>query len=152
MDNIETRIKSDILKNSQKLKGKYLPFSEMVGGIQKIFPVKKLYKLQGDLKNFFLIEVKHSTEKQKHKQFLAIQLASQSSDFLVSVAKTLIKEKSQLRLIQFSIYPEHLRVGLLGLRRLDQITEIPMIINDLKEIRTKFRKKIDSLSRVIEEQ
>ncbi|MHA1491866.1 MAG: hypothetical protein ACTSRI_19705 [Promethearchaeota archaeon] len=142
-------IKNEVIKNAKKLKGKFLPFSELVNSIPKILTIKKCYELKGQLKNFYLILVNNYSKKPKIRYFLAISLAFQSSDFLVSLAKE-HANKNGLKLIQFSIYPKTFRINLLSLKELnnidDYIEDYSFSLKLLKQFRKDFRKKLINLS------
>ncbi len=138
-------IKNEVIKNAKKLKGKFHPFSELVNSIPKILTIKKCYELKGQLKNFYLILVNNYSKKPKIRYFLAISLASQSSDFLVSLAKKYANENG-LKLIQFSIYPKTFRINLLSLKELNNVEDYSFSLKLLKQFRKDFRKKLINLS------
>ncbi len=81
--------------------------------------------------------------------FLAILLASQSSDLLVSLAKEFSK-KNGLKLIQFSLHPQHFRVGLFSLKEMHDKNNISEVVNLLKEFRIIYRKDLENLGKLIE--
>ena len=117
MENLQSYLKKEILKDSQRLKNKYPPISEKVNGISKSLRIKNIYKLKGNLNNFIFIKTKNYTKNPRYRYFLAILLATQSSDLLVSLAKEFSK-KNRLKLIQFSLHPQHFRVGLFSLKEI----------------------------------
>ena len=140
---LEIRIKEILLKNSVKTKEKYPPLSDMIKENRITFQIKKLFILSGDLKHFYVINAKSSNGDIKF--FLCISLASQSSDFLVRLARPIIKEQLNLRLLQFSIFPKHMRVNLLCLKEIKVEEEISEDIDMLKQVRKKFLKSLEKL-------
>ena len=62
-------------------------------------------------------------------------LATQSSDLLVKIAKKIIQEQKNIRMLQFSIHPKHLRVNLILLIELDEFTRM----NETKELLSKLK-------------
>ena len=99
--------------------------------------------------NFIFITTKNYTKNPKHRYFLAILLASQSSDLLVNLAKEFSK-KNRLKLIQFALHPQHFRVGLFSLKELQNKDNISEIVSLLKTFRIKFRKDLENLGKLIE--
>ena len=148
-ENLQNYLKKLILKDAKKIKNKYPPILEKVNGISKPLKIKNIYELNGNLNNFFLITTKNYAKKPKDRYFLAIILASQSSDLLVSLAKEYSK-KHKLKLIQFSIYPQHFRVGLFSLKELRSKDTISETVNSLKEFRIMYRKDLEKLGKLIE--
>ena len=146
---LSTYIKSTVLNNLKKIKGKFPPISESVKGIPNILQVKAIYDLAGDLKYFYLILVKNHSKPPKLRYFLAKMLASQSSDLLVSLARELIRPNDDLRLIQYSIHPTHHRVNLLVLKELLQVSDYTSSIELLNKLRLSFWKKLESLTKYI---
>ncbi len=147
---LKSYIENNILKSAKKFKGKFLPFSELVEGEPKTLLVKKIYNLKNQLKNFFLIIVRNHSNQPKIRYFIAISLASQSSDFLVLLARD-FASKNALKLIQYSLNPKHnYGITLLALRELIKIEEISNSINLLKEFRENFRKKLMNLKSLID--
>jgi hypothetical protein len=76
-------------------------------------------------------------------------LATQSSDLLVSLAKEFSK-KNRLKLIQFSLHPQHFRVGLFSLKEMHNKNNFSEVINLLKEFRIIYRKDLEKLGKLIE--
>ncbi|MFW9950426.1 MAG: hypothetical protein ACFFKA_09930 [Candidatus Thorarchaeota archaeon] len=151
-DNEETLrnyLKKTILKDAKQIKNKYPPISEKLNGISNSLKIKNISELGGNLNNFIFITTKNYAKNPKIRYFLAILLASQSSDLLVNLAKEYSK-KNNLKLIQFSLQPHHFRVGLFSLKEIENKDKVPEAINLLKEFRIKFRKDLDNLGKLIE--
>jgi hypothetical protein len=148
-ENLQSYLKKEILKDAIKLKNKYPPISEKVNGISKSLKIKNIHKLKGNLNNFIIIKTKNYTKNPRYRYFLAILLASQSSDLLVSLAKEFSK-KNRLKLIQFSLYPQHFRVGLFSLKELRNKNNFSEVINLLQEFRIIYRKDLAKLGKLIE--
>jgi len=149
MENLQSYLKKEILKDAQRLKNKYPPISEKVDGISKSLRIKNIYKLKGNLNNFIFIKTKNYTKNPRYRYFLAILLATQSSDLLSSLAKEFSK-KNRLKLIQFSLYPQHFRVGLFSLKEIHNKNNISEGVNLLKEFRIIYRKDLEKLRKLIE--
>jgi hypothetical protein len=138
-----------IIKNATKLKGKYLPITEESGEKSKILRIKALYNLTEIEKNFYLFLVRNYIKKPKLRYFLGISLASQSSDFLVSLVKDFATNNA-LKLIQYPIYPRSFRINLLLLRELKNVNDFSETINLFKELYKKYRKKIEKIINLVE--
>ena len=147
--NFQSYLKNEILKDAIQIKNKFPPISEKVDGISKSLKIKKIYELKGNFKNLIFITTKNYAKKPKYRYFLAIQLATQSSDLLVNLAKEYSK-KNKLKLIQFPLHPQHYRVGLFSLKEIENKDNLPELINLLKEFRILFRKDLDYLGKLIE--
>lgn len=147
-ENLNSYLKKELLIDAKRLKNKYPPISEKIKGVPKSLKIKKIYELKENLKNLYLITVKNYSKKPRYRHFLAILLASQSSDLLVSLAKGFSKEHN-LKLIQFSIYPQHFRVSLFSLKELNTTDNFSESINVLKEFRNKYRKELENLKNII---
>ncbi len=145
--NLNSYLKRELLNDARRLKNKYPSISEKIKGVPKSLKIKKIYELKENLKNLYLITVKNYSKKPRYRHFLAVLLASQSSDLLVSLAKGFSKEHN-LKLIQFSIYPQHFRVSLFSLKELNTIDNTESI-NLLKEFRNKYRKELENLKNLI---
>ena len=148
-ENLQSYLKKEILKDAQRLKNKYPPISEKVNGISKSLRIKNIYKLKGNLNNFIFIKTKNYTKNPRYRYFLAILLATQSSDLLVSLAKEFSK-KNRLKLIQFSLHPQHFRVGLFSLKEMLSKNNFSEVIDLLKEFRIIYRKDLEKLGKLIE--
>jgi hypothetical protein len=142
-------LKKEILKDAKPIKNKYPPISEKVDGISQAIKIEDIYELKGDLTNFIFLATKNYTKKPKYRYFLAILLASQSSDLLVNLAKEFSK-KNNLKLIQFSLHPQHFRVGLFSLKEIETKDNLSEIITLLKYFRIQYRKDLDNLGKLIE--
>ncbi len=147
--NLQNHLKKEIIKDAKRIKNKYPPISEKVNGTSKVLKVKKIYELEGNLNNLILIATKNYSKRPKYRYFLAILLASQSSDLLVNLAKEYSK-KNNLKLIQFSLHPQHSRVGLYSLKEIEIRDNVTEVINLLKEFRILYRKDLDNLGKIIE--
>ena len=148
-EKLQRYLKKEILKDAKRIKNKYPPISEKINGISKSLKIKNIYELKGNLNNFIIITTKNYAKNPRNRYFLAILLASQSSDFLVSLAKEFSKQ-NRLKLIQFSLHPQHFRVGLFSLKELRNKDKISEAINLLKEFRIMYRKDLEKLGKLIE--
>ena len=148
-ENLQNHLKKEIIKDAKRIKNKYPPISEKVNGITKVLKVKKIYELKGNLNNFILIVTKNYAKNPKFKYFLAILLASQSSDILVNLAKEYSK-KNNLKLIQFSLHPQNSRVGLFALKEIESRDNVTEVVKLLKEFRILYRKDLDNFGKIIE--
>jgi len=145
---LKSYLKRELLTGAKRLKNKYPPISENIKGVSKALKIKKIYELKENLKNFYLIITKNYSKKPRYKHFLAILLASQSSDLLVNLAKGFSKEHN-LKLIQFSVYPQHFRVSLFSLKELNGADNLSKSINLLKEFRNKYRKELENFKNLV---
>ena len=143
-EELGSRIKEKLLKDSHRLKEKYPPLSYIINDTQLIFQINRLYELSGDLKQLYMIFAKSKNGKLRY--FICITLASQSSDFLVSLARKTIKDETSLRLLQFSLIPKHLRVNLLCLKEIEHEDDLQGIITLLKQVRSRFRKTLENIT------
>ncbi|MHA1486615.1 MAG: hypothetical protein ACTSSC_05535 [Promethearchaeota archaeon] len=148
-ENLQSYLKKEILKDGKRLKNKYPPISEKVNGTSKSLKIKNIYELKGSLNNFIFITTKNYAKNPRYRYFLAILLASQSSDLLVSLAKEFSKI-NKLKLIQFSLYPQHFRVGLFSLKEICDENDLSEAVNLLKEFRNIYRKNLEKLGKLIE--
>ena len=148
-ENLQSYLKKEILKDAERLKNKYPPISEKVNGISKSLKIKNIYQLKGNFNNFIFITTKNYAKNPRYRYFLAILLASQSSDLLVSLAKEFSK-KNRLKLIQFSLRPQHFRVGLFSLKEIRNKDNISETVDLLKEFRIMYRKDLEKLGKLIE--
>jgi len=148
-ENLQSYLKNEILKDATRIKNKYPPISEKVKGVSKSLQIKSIYELKGNLNNFILITTKNYAKKPKYRYFLAISIATQSSDLLVSLAREFCKQNG-LKLIQFPIHPEHFRVGLFSLREIINKDSISETVNLLKEFRIMYKKDLKKLTKLIE--
>jgi len=148
-ENLQSYLKKEVLKNAKRIKNKYPPISEKANGISRSLKVKKIYELNGNLNNFIFITTKNYIKSPRYRYFLAILLASQSSDLLVNLAKEYSK-KNNLKLIQFPLHPQHFRVGLFSLKEIEKKDNLSEVIKLLKAFRILFRKDLDNLGKLIE--
>jgi len=148
-ENLQSFLKKEILKDAKIIKKKFPPISEKINGISKSIKIKNIYELKGNLNHFILITAKNYTKNPRYRYFLAILLASQSSDLLVNLAKE-FSRKNSLKLIQFSLYPQHFRVGLFSLKEINETNNISEVVNLLKEFRIIYRKDLEKLRKLIE--
>ncbi|TFF98901.1 MAG: hypothetical protein EU540_07610 [Promethearchaeota archaeon] len=147
---LKSYLESNVIKSAIKLKGKFAPFSEPVDKIPKTLQIKRIYNLKEQLKNFFLIIVKNysNSNQPKVRYFLTIILASQSSDFLVSLAKD-YATRNNLKLIQYSLFPKK-RISLLSLKEIRTIEDYSSSIELLKDFKKKFRKTLEKIRNLVE--
>ena len=147
-EELGSRIKEMLLKDSHRLKEKYPPLSDIINGTQLKFQINRVYELSGDLKQLYMIIAKSKNGNLKY--LICITLASQSSDFLVSLARKTIKDETSLRLLQFSLIPKHLRVNLLCLKEIEHEDDLQGIITLLKQVRSRFRKTLEKITSQME--
>ena len=145
---LKSYLESNVIKSAIKLKGKFAPFSEPVDKTPKTLPIKRIYNLKEQLKNIFLIIVKNYSNQPKVRYFLAIIIASQSSDFLVSLAKD-YATRNNLKLIQYSIFPKNIRISLLSLKEIRTIEDYLSSIELLKDFKKKFRKTLEKIRNLV---
>ncbi|MFX1256892.1 MAG: hypothetical protein ACFFAN_03455 [Promethearchaeota archaeon] len=141
-------IKNKVIKEAERLRGKFAPFSELVDNIPKTLAIKEIYNLK-EHKYLFLIIVKNYSRQLKLRYFLAIVLASQSSDLLVEFAKKFANKKN-LKLIQYSIFPENFRISLLSLKEINKFDDYSSLIELLTDFRKKFRNKLLKIKYLLE--
>ena len=146
----ELFIKNTILQEANQLKGKYAPLSEIIDKIPRTLSIKKIYNLTGKLKDYFFIMVRNHKNNPKIRYFIAYKLASQSSDFLVQLAKTFAKEHN-LNLIQYSIYPQLIgRISLLSFIEIKSPDEYSKVLEIFELFRNNFRTKMITLKKIVE--
>jgi len=146
---LKNYLEQNVIKGAKKLRGKFAPISEIVANIQKTLAIETIFDLKPHLKDFFLISVKNDAKQPKNRYFLAIQLASQSSDFLVALSRDFAL-KHDLKLIQYSIYPKSLRLMLLSLKEIKKIEEYQKGITILGDIKVKFRNRLGRIINLVE--
>lgn len=139
----------NIIKAAKKVKGKHSPISEVVDDVSRVLKVQAIYDLNQNHKNFYLFNVKNYIKKPKIRYYLSATLANNSSDLLVQLAGEYLT-KNKLKLIQYSIYPETLRVQLLLLKEIKLIDDYTLSIKSLNRIRKEFRNKILRLKNLVE--
>ncbi len=124
----------NLIRKSQKIKGKFLPISKKEDGNIIQYEVKSIYSLADELRNkLMLFKFKNPEKPPKHKYFLSIVLASQSSDFLVLMCKEMVK-KSQMLLIQYPLKPEQYRLSLICLKELSSTEDFLKLKQKLIDI------------------
>jgi hypothetical protein len=143
--NFKEKIKIELISKGIKLRNKYPPISERINDDILIQKIKKIFQLKEDFKNFYLIITKSKKNHNDIKYNLAILLAAQSSDLLVQIAKIVIQDQKNIRMLQFSIHPKHFRVSLILLKELDELTDIDEIKQLLIALRSKFLEKIGNI-------
>jgi hypothetical protein len=146
---LDSYFKTEVIKKAKKLKVKYPPISEIIDGVRKVLRIEAIYELSEEFRNFYLIKVRNFQNNPKVRYFLTIILASQSSDFLVILAKNFIKEIRNIKLIQFSIHPKNLRISLLALKEVKIHDEFLNSVKILRDLRINFRKKLASLKNLL---
>ena len=148
-EHIKTFVKTNLTKVSKKVKGKHSPISEVVDEVQRVLKVQSINDLNQLHKNFYFFKVKNYIKNPKFRYFLSVTLANNSSDLLVQLAKDyLIKNK--LKLIQYSIFPDTLRVQLLLLKEIKHTEDYNQGIKALNKIRISFHNKIIRLKNLVE--
>ena len=148
--NLRTFLEEELISNATRLKGKFLPISESVENVLRRLSIKTIYDLSKVLKNFYFLITKNYSKQPKLRYFLAIILASQSSDFLVNVAKD-YAIKYNLKLMQYSLFPENNRVSLLSLKEIDSIGGYPNSIEILNNFRLEFRKTLEKIKNLVQD-
>ncbi len=143
---LEASIKSNIIKNSKKIREKHSNISEIVENTPKTLEIKKIYDLRKEYNNLYFIVAKNHSKNPKIRYFLTISLASQSSDLLVNLSREFVSKNDDVRLIQFSIHPKSRRVSLLALKELNSMETYSQSIELLKNLRKKFRQKLSKIS------
>ena len=94
--------------------------------------------------------VRNHAKQPKTRYFLAISLASQSSDLLVNLTRELVNKDDNMKLIQFSIHPKSMRVSLLALKELNSAENYSRSVEVLQELRKKFRQKLTKIANQVE--
>ena len=139
-----------LIKGGKRVRGKHSPISFLINGTPTPLKIKNLYMLSTKFKYFSIFQLKNYLKTPKLRTFLAITLASQSSDLLVSVAKNLITPGKALKLIQYSVFPSTLRINLLLLIELEDNQVLNESIELLNHIRQEFRKKLDKINFIMQ--
>ena len=142
-------LENQILKKSKKLKGKFAPFSELIDNEFKILKIKDIYNLNEIFKHLYLFIVKNYSKGPKERYFLAVLLASQSSDLLVSLAND-FAQKNALKLIQYAINPKQLRISLISLKEIEKTEDYSLSLEILQEFRAHFRKMLAKIKSTLE--
>jgi len=139
---LKIHVKSSIIKNCKKIRAKHSNISEIVDKVPKTLEIKSIYDLSKNFNNLYLMIVRNHSKQPKKRYFLAISLASQSSDLLVNLTRELVDKRDEIKLIQFSIQPKSMRVSLLALKELNSVENYSKPIELLQELRNKFRQKL----------
>ena len=142
---LKEKINKVLLSKGTKLKNKYPPISQRRDGGVMVQKIKSIFQLRDDFKNFYLIITKSTNNRKERKFYLALILASQSSDLLAKIAKSIISNEKEMRLIQFSFHPEHFRVNLALLRELDELMDFDELKDKLDSLRTQFLSKLNNI-------
>jgi len=150
IQDLKSFISKEVIGKNKRLKNKYPPISERIDDTINILKISSFYDLSKEFKHHYLIIGKNLKIKPKTRYFLAILLAFQSSDLLVSLAKDLLIKKPLLKLVQYSIYPKNSRVSLMCLTELKQVEDFPLSVKTLLGIRKHFRESLDRLKNLIE--
>ena len=132
-------------KKAKKLRGKHSPLSELVDNTPKILKIENIYIIP-ESKNIILFIIKNHLKLPKKRIFLAISIASQSSDLLVNIAKKISKNNENIRLVQYSLYPDTSRVNLIAMSELLSPEDYEQSIDFLLELRIKYRKELISIA------
>jgi len=132
-------------KRAKKIKGKHSPLSELINKEPKILKIEDIYSLS-ELDNLYLFIVKNYTKLPKKRYFLAISIASHSSDLLANIAKKFLKNYENIRLIQYSLYPDTLRVNLITLLELLTPEQYESSMKFLLDLRKKYRIELMSIT------
>ena len=139
---LEAHLKANVIKEAKKIKAKHSNISEIVDNTPKTLEMKNIYDLNNRYANTYLMIVRNHAKRPKMRFFLAISLASQSSDLLVNFTRDIIKKEDNIKLIQFSIHPKSMRVNLLALKELTSVENYSSSIELLQDLRKQFRQKL----------
>jgi hypothetical protein len=142
-------IENNVIKNAKKIRGKHSPLAEFVDKTQYTLPVKFIYDLSENLKHFYLIGTKNYSKDPKRRYFLGISLANNSSDLLVQFARD-FAIKNELKLIQYSLYPDTFRVHLLTLYEIQNSRNYNASVELLKASRKEFRDILVRFKNIVE--
>ena len=142
---LKDKIKQDLLPKGTKLRNKYPPISELTNGKLVVQKIKSIFQLKEEFTNYYLLLTKSISERKEKRYYLALIIASQSSDLLAKIAKNVILDETKIRLIQFSFHPKHFRVNLTLLRELDEFTDFEKLRSKLNSLRTQFLTKLNSI-------
>ena len=140
MEDLDLFIKQ-VKKNAKKLRGKHSPISELVDNQIKVLKISNIYDLIV-INHLYLFKVRNHSQLPKKRYFLSISIVSQSSDLLVNIAQNIFKNNEEIRLVQYSLYPETSRINLLALMELKTIGEYEDSVKTLVEFRKKYRKHL----------
>ncbi|TFG17753.1 MAG: hypothetical protein EU531_02335 [Promethearchaeota archaeon] len=140
---LKEKIKQDLLSKGTKLRNKYPPISELSNGKLFVQKIKSIFQLKEKFINFYLLLTKSTNDRKEKRYYLALIIASQSSDLLAKIAKNVIVDEKKIRLIQFSFHPEHFRVNLALLRELDEFTDFEKLRSKLSSLRSEFLTKLN---------
>jgi hypothetical protein len=146
---LKSFINNKLTNNGKQIKAKHSPISEFVDNVPQSLRIEKIYDLSTKEKYTFLFIVRNYDKKPKLRYFLAISLANNSSDLLVQFARD-YAIKSNLKLIQYSIYPKTLRIQLLMLKELKTMEDYTNSIEKLKIYRKQFRSKLVKIKNIVE--
>lgn len=142
---LKEKIKNELLSKGTKLRHKYPPISQKSDNEIYIEKIKAIFQLHEDFKNFYLLITKPTNIHKQKNYYLAIVIASQSSDFLVKIAKQVMINEEKIDLIQFAFYPEHFRVNLVLLRMLDEFLDFNDLKTKLISLKTQFLAKLNNI-------
>jgi len=148
-NDLKSFIKHEIIKEIKKIRGKHSPISEVVNNVSQSLRVEKIYDLSKKEKYYFLLITRNYNKQPKLRYFLAISLANNSSDLLVQFARDFVI-KSDLKLIQYSIFPKTLRIQLLLLKELKLIEDYANSIDKFKNYRKEFRSNLVKVKNLVE--
>jgi len=135
-------------KNALKLKGKHSPLSERVNGDYKQLDIKRIYKINEQKKEFFLIISKNYKKNPKYRYFLVSVLANVSSDLLVEIAKDFAL-KNNIKLIQYTLYLKTRRINLLGLKELKNQDDYQKSLEVLQSFKINFLTRLEAIKNMI---
>ncbi len=138
-------LESNVIKSTKKLKGKFAPISYKVDNIRRTLIIKNIFQFR----DVFLLITRNYTKEPKFRYFLAMLLATQSSDFLVSISKD-FAIKNKLKLIQYSLFPKNLRVCLLSIKEIRNIEDYSKSIEVLQEFKREFRNIMQKIKKLVE--
>ncbi|MGV9171685.1 MAG: hypothetical protein ACOC44_15790 [Promethearchaeia archaeon] len=134
----------DILADADKIKSKLPNFSRVIDGKKVILKIRKIYSFTEDNSQFLLFQVRNYDNTPKYLYFLGKKLVSQSSDFIVMIARDFALEHD-FELLQFPLRPEIRRVNLLALAPLRDPDNYQDLIELLNAYKVKLLKKMKKI-------
>ena len=141
---LQAFLQNEVFKKAKKLKGNFAPFSEIIDNEYRVLKIKTLYSLSEKSKNIYLFVVKNYSKLPKERFYLAIILAAQSSDLLVSLAND-FAQKNRLKLVQYAINPKQFRISLISLKEIEKLEDFTFSVEILNDFRTNFRNMLGKI-------
>ncbi|TXT67305.1 MAG: hypothetical protein BAJALOKI1v1_130040 [Promethearchaeota archaeon] len=129
---------------------KFPAISEIIDDKQYQLKVKGIYTLSAPHDHIYLFIIRNYNKNPKKRYFLCSSLASVSSDLLVLVAKDFALQHD-IKLIQYSLNPNLLRLNLLALKEITIPKDFSQILSLLREYKSIFKirlRKINDLTQL----